>query len=212
MKLMKHGTNTLHDAFLYFFIVPQGCWSMLIWWHHAVSAVRMAGHYRHQPVPLTWVGWVGQVGWVAGLMLLMPNLDSAISMTQQELGFLGPGNVFPLLNCAVIVNACLSFLFNWQELNPVWSSAIIAHPWQVSTSCPEISFYTLLLCCIICLVMAHLLACMILAILLRPLSSTSCFRPQDCRWLDVVFVCRTLLGKHTVVSEQPRSSAISEIL
>jgi hypothetical protein len=47
-----------------------------------------------------------QAGWVHGRVLLTPNPDSAISMTQQEPGFVGPGNVFPLLNCPVLVIAC----------------------------------------------------------------------------------------------------------
>jgi hypothetical protein len=40
-----------------------------------------------------------------GLMLLTPNPNSAISMTQQEPGFVGPGDVFPFLSCPVLVIA-----------------------------------------------------------------------------------------------------------
>ena len=33
--------------------IPQGCWSMLTQWHHAVAADWTAVLHRHQPVPLT---------------------------------------------------------------------------------------------------------------------------------------------------------------
>ena len=59
------------------------------------------------------------------------------------------------------------------------SSAAIANPWQGRKSSARH------FCAVICLFVARLLACTILAILLWPRSSTSCFHPHDYRWLDV---------------------------
>lgn len=47
-----------------------------------------------------------QAGWVHGLVMLKANPDSAISMTQQKPGFIKPGDIFPLLNCSVLVTVC----------------------------------------------------------------------------------------------------------
>jgi hypothetical protein len=40
-------------------------------------------------------------------MLHTPNSDSAISLMQQEPGFVRPGDVVPFLNCPVLVMVCL---------------------------------------------------------------------------------------------------------
>ena len=105
-------------------------------------------------------------------------------MTQQESGFVRPGNVFTLLRPVVVTMCPLEQLlvFSWYKWIPVWLSAAIAHTyvkdWQVMRS-RDVTL------CRYLSVLAHQLACTILAILLRLLSSISCFHPQGYHWPDV---------------------------
>uniref|UniRef100_A0AAZ3RT42 DNA helicase n=1 Tax=Oncorhynchus tshawytscha TaxID=74940 RepID=A0AAZ3RT42_ONCTS len=76
-------------------------------------------YHRHQPVLLI----PGTIG---------PNPDSAISMTQQEPGFVRPGDVFPLLNCPLLVIVCPQKPFLFSEILEPARLALTIIPRSVS--------------------------------------------------------------------------------
>jgi hypothetical protein len=133
-----------------------------------------------------------QAGWGYGLMLLMPNRDSAISMT--EPGFIGPGKVCPPLNCPVLVIAWPLeplLVFSWQRRSPVWVSAanrpVVTRTDGVVWLRDSVLHTTN--CAVTCLFVARPLACTILAVLLQPLINVL-FSPTG---LHVVVLFVTLL-------------------
>ena len=67
----------------------------------AMKTFHIPLHHLHQTVYLTLVR-MGQ--WIHAAYA--KSLLCHLSMTQQEPGFVGPGDVFPLLNCPVLVITC----------------------------------------------------------------------------------------------------------
>lgn len=95
--------------------------------------------------------------WVQGFMLVAPNYDQSIYMHQQRLRFITPGSIFPVFNCASLINL---------------------YPLQPLLFCSP-QLYTVIIC------VSFLAARTSLAIFQWPLLSMRCFCLQDSHSLDV---------------------------